>query len=52
MQVLLDGRPLYDPYLGGTLFYLNPVFLEDIERIEVIRGAAGVTWGVNYTAPL
>ncbi len=47
MQVLLDGRPLYDPYLGGTLFYLNPVFLEDIERIEVIRGSAGVTWGVN-----
>ena len=47
MQVLLDGRPLYDPYLGGTLFYLNPVFLDEIERIEVIRGSAGVTWGVN-----
>lgn len=47
MQVLLDGRPLYDPFLGGSLFYLNPVFLENIERIEVIRGAAGVTWGVN-----
>jgi len=47
MQVLLDGRPLYDPYLGGTLFYLNPIFLEDIDRIEVIRGSAGVTWGVN-----
>lgn len=47
MQILLDGRPMYDPYLGGALFYLNPVFLEDIERIEVIRGSAGVAWGVN-----
>ena len=48
MQVLLDGRPLYDPYLGGAaLFYLNPIFLDEIERIEVIRGSAGVTWGVN-----
>ncbi len=47
MQILLDGRPLYDPYLGGALFYLHPVFLENIERIEVIRGSAGVAWGVN-----
>ena len=47
MQILVDGRPLYDPYLGGSLFYLNPVFLENIEQIEVIRGSAGVTWGVN-----
>lgn len=47
MQILLDGRPLYDPYLGGALFYLNPIFLENIDRIEVIRGSAGVTWGVN-----
>lgn len=47
MQLLLDGRPLYDAYLGGALFYLNPVFLEEIERIEVIRGSAGVAWGVN-----
>jgi len=47
MQILLDGRPLYDPYLGGALFYLHPIFLEEIERIEVIRGSAGVAWGVN-----
>jgi len=47
MQILLDGRPLYDPYLGGALFYLHPIFLDEIERIEVIRGSAGVAWGVN-----
>lgn len=47
MQVLLDGRPLYDPYFGGSLFFVNPIFLDNIDRIEVIRGSAGVTWGVN-----
>jgi len=47
MQILLDGRPVYDPYLGGSMLYLNPIFLDEIERIEVIRGSAGVTWGVN-----
>ena len=47
MQILLDGRPLYDPYLGGSSMYLNPIFLENIERIEIIRGSAGVAWGVN-----
>ncbi len=47
MQVLLDGRPLYDPYFGGSLFFVNPIFLDNIDRIEVIRGSAGVAWGVN-----
>ena len=47
MQVLLDGRPLYDPYRGGVDLVIHPIFLENIERIEVIRGSAGVTWGVN-----
>ena len=45
--VLLDGRPLYEPYGGGLDFQYLPVFLDNIERIEVIRGAAGVMWGVN-----
>lgn len=43
----MDGRPLYEPYGGGLDFEFLPVFPENIERIEVIRGAAGVTWGVN-----
>lgn len=47
MLVLLDGRPLYEPYGGGLDFEFLPVFPENIERIEVIRGSAGVTWGVN-----
>lgn len=47
MQVLLDGRPLYDAGLGGMEFEARPLFLENIERIEVIRGTGGVIWGVN-----
>ena len=47
MQVLMDGRPVYDPWKGGVDFELQPIFLEDIERIEVIRGSGSVTWGVN-----
>lgn len=45
--VLVDGRQIYDSLFGGTLWNSWPVQLEDIERIEVIRGPGGVTWGAN-----
>jgi iron complex outermembrane receptor protein len=47
MQILLDGRPLYNGFKGGVDLMYHPIFLENIERIEVIRGAAGVIWGSN-----
>jgi iron complex outermembrane receptor protein len=47
IQILLDGRPLYDAGMGEMKFEARPIFLENIERIEVIRGAGGVIWGVN-----
>lgn len=46
-QILLDGRSLYDAFKGGAELDFHPIFLENIERIEVIRGSGGVTWGVN-----
>ncbi|MCK4342479.1 MAG: TonB-dependent receptor [Phycisphaerae bacterium] len=45
--VLVDGRQIFDSVMGGTVWGLWPFQLEDIKRIEVIRGPGGVTWGAN-----
>jgi iron complex outermembrane receptor protein len=45
--VLADGRQIFDSAFGGTLWHAWPFQLEDIDRIEVIRGPGGVTWGAN-----
>jgi iron complex outermembrane recepter protein len=45
--VLVDGRQIFDPLFGGTFWGSWPFQLEDIQRIEVIRGPGGVTWGAN-----
>jgi iron complex outermembrane recepter protein len=45
--VLVDGREIFDALFGGTLWGSWPFQLEDIDRIEVIRGPGGVTWGAN-----
>lgn len=48
LQVLVDGRSQYSPlFLGGVNWNLMPVALEDIERIEVIRGTNAAAYGTN-----
>ncbi|MCP4591938.1 MAG: TonB-dependent receptor [bacterium] len=47
LLVLVDGRQLFDSFFGGTLWSSWPFQLEDVERIEVIRGPGGVAWGAN-----
>lgn len=45
--VLVDGRIVYDPLFNGTLWDVVDVVLEDIDRIEVIRGPGATLWGAN-----
>jgi iron complex outermembrane receptor protein len=47
MNVLIDGRSIYDPLVGGVNWYNIPIALDDIERIEVTRGPNASTYGSN-----
>lgn len=45
--VLIDGRNVYTPLFAGVNWRLQNVLLEDVDRIEVIRGPGGTIWGTN-----
>ncbi len=47
LLVMMDGRSVYTQTFGGVLWDVLDVPLEDIERIEVIRGPGGSVWGAN-----
>lgn len=47
LQVLVDGRSIYSPFFSGVMWEHDPVALDDIERIEVIRGPSAAMWGAN-----
>jgi outer membrane cobalamin receptor len=45
--VLIDGRPATDILYGTTHWENLPIMMEDIERIEIVRGPVGAAWGAN-----
>jgi iron complex outermembrane receptor protein len=47
LLVLMDGRTIYSPVFSGVYWDAQDTLLEDIERIEVIRGPATAVWGGN-----
>ena len=47
LQVLVDGRSVYTPAIGGVNWDYLPLAIDDIERIEIIRGPNAVTYGAN-----
>lgn len=47
MQVLVDGRPVYNPGINGVVWSALPLTLNEIELIEVVRGANAAAYGSN-----
>jgi iron complex outermembrane recepter protein len=47
MQVLMDGRSIYTPFFSGVFWEVQDTLLEDLDRIEVVRGPGATLWGAN-----
>jgi iron complex outermembrane receptor protein len=47
LLVLIDGRSVYTHVFAGVFWDKQDLVMEDVERIEVIRGPGGALWGAN-----
>lgn len=47
LLVLIDGRSVYSPIYSGVFWDVQDTVLEDIDRIEIIRGPGSSLWGAN-----
>lgn len=47
LLVMIDGRSIYTPLFSGVFWDMHHTPLEDIERIEIIRGPGASLWGAN-----
>lgn len=47
LLVLIDGRTIYSPIFSGVVWEMYFPFLDNIERIEIIKGPGAITWGSN-----
>lgn len=47
LLVMVDGRTVYSPIFSGVFWDMQDVIIEDIEKIEVVRGPGSTLWGAN-----
>ena len=47
LLVQIDGRAVYRQGFGGVIWNEQDVLLQDVERIEIIRGPGATVWGAN-----
>ena len=47
LLVLVDGRTVYSTIMSGVFWNAQDIALDNIDRIEVIRGPGGTVWGAN-----
>jgi len=47
LLVMMDGRTVYSPIFSGVLWDMQDIMVEDIEKIEVVRGPGSTLWGAN-----
>ena len=48
--VMIDNRPVYNYFAGGTFWESIPIDINDIDRIEIVRGPASALYGPNAVA--
>ena len=47
LLIQIDGRTIYTPTFSGVFWEIQDMFIDDIDRIEVIRGPGASLWGAN-----
>jgi iron complex outermembrane recepter protein len=47
LLVQVDGRAVYTQFFSGVIWDMQDVVLQDVERIEVVRGPGATVWGAN-----
>ncbi len=45
LLIMVDGRTIYNPFYNGAYWNDQNLILDDIQRIEIIRGSGGSSWG-------
>ncbi|GAC1438135.1 MAG: siderophore enterobactin receptor PfeA [Sediminibacterium sp.] len=50
MLVVIDGTPVFDPSLSNNSFDLNSIALDQVEKIEILKGGQSTLWGSDAVA--